>query len=76
MRFGNRIWYYFGFEGDRVKSRCRLLWQAAETVAPDVNTDRWNLTLLDLGAIACTARKPRCTDCPLREQCHFYAEPL
>ncbi len=67
---------FFGFEGDRVKSRCKLLWQTAEKAAPDVNTDRWNLTLLDLGALVCTARKPRCTDCPLREQCHFHAEQL
>jgi A/G-specific adenine glycosylase len=63
---------FFGIEGGRVKSRCKLLWHTAETVAPDTEVGRWNLTLLDFGAIACTARNPKCSFCPLSTRCHQF----
>ncbi|MBV6622121.1 MAG: A/G-specific adenine glycosylase [Rivularia sp. (in: Bacteria)] len=65
---------FFGFEGGRVKSRCPLLWQAAEEIAPENNVGIWNLTLFDFGAGVCTAKNPHCGDCVLREQCEFVAE--
>jgi A/G-specific adenine glycosylase len=30
-----------------------------------------NWAVLDLGALVCRARKPRCQECPLREECRF-----
>jgi A/G-specific adenine glycosylase len=33
---------------------------------------RINWAILDLGALVCTPRSPRCRDCPLRRQCQFY----
>jgi A/G-specific adenine glycosylase len=60
---------FFGIKGGRVKSRCNILWNAAETVAPDKEVGRWNLTLLDLGAKICTARNPKCDVCPLYQRC-------
>ncbi|MGB3755127.1 MAG: A/G-specific adenine glycosylase [Rivularia sp. (in: cyanobacteria)] len=65
---------FFGFEGGRVKSRCPLLWQAAEEIAPESNVGIWNLTLFDFGAAVCTAKNPRCGDCVLREECEFMVE--
>ncbi len=62
---------FFGLQGNRVKSRCKLLWQAAEQVAPKTQVGKWNLTLLDFGAAVCTAKNPRCVDCPLRKQCNY-----
>jgi A/G-specific adenine glycosylase len=62
---------FFGLQGARVKSRCKILWKAAEQVAPATNVGKWNLTLLDFGATVCTARNPRCTECPLRQQCSY-----
>jgi A/G-specific adenine glycosylase len=62
---------FFGIEGERVKSRCKILWQAAETVAPDTQVGLWNLTLLDFGALVCKAIKPKCFECPLSERCHW-----
>ncbi|WP_347276935.1 hypothetical protein [Coleofasciculus sp. FACHB-64] len=29
------------------------------------------LTLLDFGAAVCTAKNPRCAECPLQEQCNY-----
>jgi A/G-specific adenine glycosylase len=65
---------FFGLQGDRVKSRCPLLWKAAELVAPTIAVGKWNLTLLDFGAAVCTAKKPRCDRCPLQEQCSYYKD--
>ncbi len=60
-----------GLQGGRVKSRCQLLWDAAEQAAPTTEVGKWNLTLLDFGAAVCTAKNPRCADCPLQEQCDY-----
>ncbi|MCC7365236.1 MAG: A/G-specific adenine glycosylase [Dehalococcoidia bacterium] len=42
---------------------------AARAVLPDEGARAHNLALMDLGAMACTARAPRCDDCPLRGGC-------
>ena len=33
----------------------------------------WNIGVMELGALVCTARSPRCEDCPLIEQCAWIA---
>lgn len=35
--------------------------------------NRWNAAVMELGALVCTARSPRCDDCPLLEQCAWVA---
>ena len=30
---------------------------------------RWSVGVMELGALVCTATRPRCTDCPLASQC-------
>jgi len=65
---------FFGIRGERVKSRCKLLWAAADEAAPNRDVARWNLTLLDLGARVCTARSPRCEVCPLAKRCRWLAD--
>ena len=62
---------FFGIEGKRVKSRCKILWSAADEIAPQSDVGYWNLTLLDFGAKVCIARNPRCTECPLAQKCHW-----
>jgi A/G-specific adenine glycosylase len=62
---------FFNIKGERVKSRCRILWGAAEKIAPDREVGKWNLTLLDFGAKICTARNPLCQDCPLLAKCNY-----
>ena len=63
---------FFGIQGTRVKSRCKILWSAAETVAPKTEVGHWNLTLLDFGAKVCTARNPKCFECPLASRCCWF----
>ncbi len=63
---------FFGIKGERVKSRCKILWSAADSVAPDTEVGYWNPTLLDFGALTCTARKPKCFKCPLAMRCYWF----
>ncbi|MFL6101483.1 MAG: A/G-specific adenine glycosylase [Actinomycetales bacterium] len=43
----------------------------AERLLPedDGEVARWNVAVMELGALLCTARAPRCTGCPLRSRC-------
>ncbi|SED56475.1 A/G-specific adenine glycosylase [Ruania alba] len=34
---------------------------------------RWNVAVMELGALVCTARAPRCADCPVAAQCRWRA---
>lgn len=36
----------------------------------------WNQAIMELGAVVCTANKPKCPICPLRGFCHDYAARL
>lgn len=45
--------------------------QRAERVLPDDGgtAAAWSVAAMELGAVVCTARAPRCADCPLSELC-------
>jgi A/G-specific adenine glycosylase len=32
---------------------------------------RWSIAVMELGALVCTARAPRCDDCPVRRSCRW-----
>ncbi|OFI39392.1 Fe-S cluster assembly protein HesB [Arthrobacter sp. SW1] len=34
---------------------------------------RWNASVMELGALVCTARSPKCSDCPVRSSCAWLA---
>jgi A/G-specific adenine glycosylase len=38
-------------------------------VLPDVQAARFCAALMELGAVVCTARRPRCADCPVAGEC-------
>ncbi|MGL3807802.1 A/G-specific adenine glycosylase [Paeniglutamicibacter sp. R2-26] len=47
-------------------------------VAPGNNeaaalANTWNIGVMELGALVCTARSPRCEDCPVIDQCAWIA---
>lgn len=48
------------------------LWRHAETLVPSGQGWWWNQAIMELGAVICTARNPRCTLCPLRGDCRDY----
>ncbi|KRE43134.1 A/G-specific adenine glycosylase [Knoellia sp. Soil729] len=43
----------------------------ARDLLPDVDRDAavWNVAVMELGALVCTARAPRCEVCPVRARC-------
>lgn len=40
---------------------------------PDQDAPRWSVAVMELGALVCTARAPRCAACPLRTDCAWLA---
>jgi A/G-specific adenine glycosylase len=43
----------------------------ADAALPAGEAWAWNQALMDLGATRCTARRPRCGDCPLAQSCRW-----
>lgn len=43
----------------------------ATQLLPDDDADaaRWNVAVMELGALVCTARTPRCEECPVADRC-------
>lgn len=39
----------------------------------DGECSTWNVAVMELGALVCTARSPRCGECPVRERCTWAA---
>jgi A/G-specific adenine glycosylase len=60
---------------DRIESDPRhsatraALWRRAEEVLPSARVGEFNSALMELGAIVCTPRSPRCELCPVRGHC-------
>lgn len=61
---------YHAVEGWTGKSSVlKQLWQLAESHLPDARYAHYTQAMMDLGAMVCTRTKPRCTECPLRDNC-------
>jgi A/G-specific adenine glycosylase len=58
---------------DDVPASERELLGIAETAVPPGQGWTWNQAMMELGALICTAAKPRCQICPLRRECRAYA---
>jgi A/G-specific adenine glycosylase len=46
------------------------LWDLSRAVLPVKHVFDFNQALMDLGALVCTARKPKCPVCPMSRRCH------
>jgi A/G-specific adenine glycosylase len=51
------------------------LWQHAETLAKAADIFIHNQAMMDLGAMICTPKAPRCAACPVAEQCQGKQTP-
>ena len=47
------------------------VWTLAESLIPKSRERAWrfNQALMELGALVCTARKPKCAECPIKSDC-------
>jgi A/G-specific adenine glycosylase len=50
----------------------RELWALAAAWMPARDPSEWNQALMELGALVCTPRAPRCDACPVRARCRAY----
>lgn len=46
---------------------------AVEALLPDDGAPLFSVALMELGALVCTARTPRCAECPLQTSCRWRA---
>jgi A/G-specific adenine glycosylase len=53
----------------------REIWRLAAALVPRRESYDYNQALMDFGAIWCTARAPRCPECPMRRFCASYPAP-
>ncbi len=49
----------------------RETWELAASLVPRIGTRAWrfNQAIMELGALVCIARKPRCPECPVLAEC-------
>jgi A/G-specific adenine glycosylase len=60
----------FGHAGDpKEPATQRWLWKTAEAVLPSRHAGAFNQALMELGALVCTPKSPRCSACPLSGDC-------
>jgi A/G-specific adenine glycosylase len=52
----------------------RDLWAFAETLVPEDKCREFNWGVLDLGALVCTHRRPKCTDCTIKSICDYHCK--
>jgi len=61
---------FVGAEGDpKAHAMKRHLWDLSRVVLPQRRVFDFNQAIMDLGALVCTARKPRCLVCPMQSMC-------
>ena len=58
-----------GAEGPAHAGTARELDLAGALVPEGARAPRWAVAVMELGALVCTARSPRCSSCPLRDRC-------
>jgi len=49
--------------------RSKELWAKAGDLVSEENPKEFNWALIDLGALVCTPGSPKCSECPLRDEC-------
>ena len=60
---------FVGLERDKRHASEKHLWALSRTVLPHRHVYDFNQALMDFGATLCTARKPKCLLCPMKNDC-------
>ncbi|TWT85423.1 A/G-specific adenine glycosylase [Posidoniimonas polymericola] len=47
----------------------KYLWRVAEALVPPEGASQFNQAVMELGALVCTPKAPKCDACPLAKQC-------
>ncbi|MBY9017679.1 MAG: hypothetical protein KGD66_02505 [Candidatus Lokiarchaeota archaeon] len=62
----------FSFPVKSAPSRDKKLAERMEDLIPDRYFKEFNYAILDMAALVCIPRKPRCEECPLTAICDYY----
>ena len=68
---------FLGDDGDLALQRnAKALWQRAQALLPTREADMPTYTqaVMDLGAMVCTPKQPRCAQCPVQDDCVAHAQ--
>jgi A/G-specific adenine glycosylase len=62
---------FIGERGGARRDQLPRIWRLAEEIVPRIGKTAWkfNQAMMELGAIVCVARKPKCPECPVRPVC-------
>jgi A/G-specific adenine glycosylase len=60
---------FVGAGDPRAHAMTRRLWELSRALLPVRHVFDFNQALMDLGAMVCVARKPRCAECPMIAMC-------
>jgi A/G-specific adenine glycosylase len=63
---------FVGKGNPRKHAMKRHLWEVSRTVLPMRHVFDFNQALMDFGATLCSARRPKCGECPMRAGCISY----
>lgn len=61
-------------ESPPLDARRRWIWRLAQKLLPETQYREYNYGLLDVGALICRPRRPRCLECPLESCCSTYLD--
>lgn len=62
----------FGFQTP-IKQHQKAIYEAAASLTPSQRSGDYAQALMDIGSSICTPRSPKCTECPLENECKAYA---
>lgn len=54
----------------------KKLWLLADTLTPDQRFDDYTQAIMDLGATLCSRSKPKCSACPVQQDCLAFEQDL
>jgi len=67
------VYRVFGIKSKKLRARDdEKMWEFAKTLIPKGNSKSFNLAVLDFAALVCRAKKPKCSECPIRDICFYY----
>lgn len=70
------IRYFKLFTHPNEQSAQKTLWDHAEMLLPNENYRSYTQSMMDLGALICTPKKPKCASCPVAKGCQAYENDL
>ena len=67
---------FFGPDVPKATAKPKEVTELAGDLVPPGEGWAWNQAVMEFGALRCTARRPGCLDCPLREACAAHPKML